>query len=217
MTYYAVFYDLVDDFLARRTAFRQEHLRRISECYARGELLLGGALADPADCALLVFHVHDKRIPEAFIQSDPYVVNGLVKEWRLRPWSVVTGNEASPNPVLPSHPTEIARSWSARTTEEKWPRYREHFAKRVLPELRGISGYLGATLYVRHVGDQREILVETFWRSLDDIHVFAGVDLEIAVVAEEAAAVLTEYDARARHYEIVFSDRAPGTGASTTK
>jgi uncharacterized protein YciI/heme-degrading monooxygenase HmoA len=217
MPYYAVFYDLVDDFLARRTAFREEHLRRISECYARGELLLGGALADPADSALLVFHVHDKRIPEAFIQNDPYVVNGLVKEWKLRSWSVVTGNEASPNPVLPSHPTEIARSWSARTTEEQWPRYREHFAKKVLPELRAISGYLGATLYVRHVGDQREILVESFWRSLDDIHVFAGVDLETAVVAEEAAAVLTEYDARARHYEIVLSDWAPGTGASTTK
>lgn len=217
MPYYAVFYDLVDDFVARRTAFREEHLRRVSECYARGELLLGGALADPADCALLVFHVHDKRIPEAFIQNDPYVVNGLVKEWKLRPWSVVTGNETSRNPVFPSHPTEIVRSWLARTTEEKWPRYREHFAEKVLPELSAISGYLGATLYVRHVGDQCEILVQSFWRSLDDIHVFAGVDLETAVVAEEAAAILTEYDARARHYEIVLSDCAPGTGASITK
>jgi len=217
MPYYAVFYEVADDFVVRRAAFREEHLRRVSESYARGELILGGALADPADGALLVFHIHDKRVAEAFIQNDPYVVNGLVNKWQLRPWNIVTGNEASRNPVVPSHPIEIARSWSARTSEEKWPRYREHFTKKVLPELRAISGYLGATLYVRHVGDQREILVESFWRSLDDIHVFAGVDLETAVVAEEAAAVLTEYDQRARHYEIVHSDCAPGTSACLTK
>lgn len=207
MPYYAVFYEVVDDFVALRGAYRAEHLRRVSESYARGELILGGALAEPADRALLVFHVADKQTVLSFVQSDPYVVNGLVKKWEVRPWNVVTGNEAAPTPVVPKHPTEIVRVWSARTSAEKWPHYREHFTKNVLPELHKLSGYLGATLSVRSAGDQREILVETYWRSLEALRAFAGVDLDAAVVATEVAAVLTEYDKRVRHYEIVVTDR----------
>ena len=217
MPYFAVFYEVVDDFVTRRDTCRQEHLRRVSESYSRGELILGGALADPADTALLIFHIPDKRIAEAFIHNDPYVVNGLVKKWELRPWNVVTGNEASPSPVVPAHPTEIVRSWSAHTTAEKWPLYREHFTKNVLPELKRIVGYLGAALSVRQVDNQREILVETHWRSLDAIQLFAGVDLEAAIVSQEAAAVLTEYDHRVRHYEIVLSDCPSAMRAPTTK
>ncbi len=217
MPYFAVFYDVVEDFVTRRAAFREEHLRRVSESYARGELLLAGALDDPADRALLVFLAHDKHVIESFVHNDPYVVNGLVKHWELRPWNVVTGNEACPSPSVPARPTEISRVWSARTTETKWPLYREHFTKNVLPELRAITGYLGATLYVRHIGDEREILVETYWRSLDHIHVFAGVDLETAVVAEDAAAILADFDNRVRHYDIVLSDCAPAASAPATK
>jgi hypothetical protein len=68
---------------------------------------------------------------------------------------------------------------------------------------------------VRHVGADRDILVETYWRSLDAIHLFAGVDLESAVVADEAAAVLTDHDHRVRHYEIVLSDCGPAASAPT--
>jgi uncharacterized protein YciI/heme-degrading monooxygenase HmoA len=215
MPYFAVFYDVVDDFVSRRAAFREKHLGRVSESYARGELVLAGALTDPADRALLVFHAHDKGIVESFVHNDPYVTGGLVKKWEIRPWNVVSGNEASPSPAVPVRPSEIARVWTARATEDKWPLYREHFSKNVLPELRSINGYLGATLYVRHVGSDSEILVETYWRSLDAIHVFAGVHLETAVVAGEAAAILTEYDHHVRHYEIVFSDCGPAASAPT--
>jgi hypothetical protein len=210
MPYFALFYDVVEDFVTRRGEYRAEHLRRVVEAYARNELILAGALGDPADQALLVFHSKDKSAAEAFAQYDPYVVGGLVKQWRVRPWNVVTGNETAPVPVpvTPAHPQEISRVWTARTTPEKWHLYREHFAKNVLPELRAISGYLGATLFVRNIGEHKEILVETFWRSLEAIHLFAGVDLETAVVAEEAAAILTEYDHHTRHYEIVITDTA---------
>lgn len=209
MPYFAVFYDVIDDFVARRVAFRHEHLRRVSDSYARGELVLAGSLADPADRALLIFHAQDKAVIESFIHNDPYVANGLVKKWEIRTWNVVSGNEAILDLAVPVGHSEIARIWTARTTEDKWPRYREHFSKHVLPELRAIDGYLGATLYVRHVASDRDILVETYWRSLDAIHMFAGVDLETAVVADEAAAVLTEHDDRVRHYEIVLSDCGP--------
>jgi len=93
MPYFALIYDLVDDYLARRGEFRAEHLKLAEEWHARGELILGGAFAERADQALLIFKVAEKSAVEAFVRNDPYVKNGLVKSWQLRPWTVVIGNE----------------------------------------------------------------------------------------------------------------------------
>ena len=93
MTYYLLLYDLVDDYLERRPAFREEHLHLAREAYARGELVMAGALADPADGAVLVFHSEDASVPEGFARQDPYVREGLVARWRVRPWTVVIGDE----------------------------------------------------------------------------------------------------------------------------
>ena len=92
MPYYALFYDLVDDIVNRRAPFREGHLRLAREAQARGELVLAGALADPPDRALLVFSADDRAAVEAFARKDPYVLNGLVKRWEVRPWTVVVGN-----------------------------------------------------------------------------------------------------------------------------
>jgi uncharacterized protein YciI len=92
MAYYALFYELVDDYLARRAAFREEHLKLAAASHARGELTLGGALAQPADRALLVFRANDRNVAESFARNDPYVINGLVRRWEVRPWTVVIGN-----------------------------------------------------------------------------------------------------------------------------
>jgi len=93
MPYYALFYDVVDDFIARRGAYRDEHLRLAREAHARGELVLAGALADPADGALIVFQGESAATAEAFARQDPYVKNGLVTNWKVRNWTVVVGNE----------------------------------------------------------------------------------------------------------------------------
>ena len=87
----ALFYDLVDDYLERRTALREDHLALARAAHERGELLLAGAMADPYDQALLVWSTDDAGVVEAFAKSDPYVVNGLVKSWRVRTWNVVVG------------------------------------------------------------------------------------------------------------------------------
>jgi len=92
MPYFALIYELVDDYVARRTAWRSSHLAIAEEARSRGEIVLAGAFADPFDKALLVFHTRDKAIPESFAQADPYVVNGLVKHWEVRSWNVVIGN-----------------------------------------------------------------------------------------------------------------------------
>lgn len=96
MPYFALIYDLVDDYLARRAAFRQEHLAMAAAARERGEIVLAGAFADPPDRALLIFRTADRSIPEIFARKDPYVLNGLVKQWEVRPWTVVIGGAEEP-------------------------------------------------------------------------------------------------------------------------
>jgi uncharacterized protein YciI/heme-degrading monooxygenase HmoA len=205
MNYDALFYDVADDFVARRAPFRQEHLRLANEARERGEIIFAGALAEPA-AALIVFLVDDKTKVESFAAKDPYVQNGLVKKWEVRPWNVVVGNEPLASASASAAGT-ILRRWSARTTEAQLPKYLGHFSKNVLPELRRVPGYLGATVSLRHGEDEIEIVVETNWRSLESIRNFAGSDLEAAVVAPEAAALLTTFDRRVQHSEIALTDR----------
>jgi uncharacterized protein len=92
MKYYIMLYYLVDDYLARRASFRDEHLRLAREAHQRGELILAGALSEPADRALLLFRVSDRSAIEEFAKKDPYVINELVARWEIRPWAVVIGS-----------------------------------------------------------------------------------------------------------------------------
>ena len=89
MKYYIMLYYLVEDYIARRAPLRDEHLRLARQ---RGELILAGALSEPADRALLVFRVLDRSVIEEFAKKDPYVINGLVARWEIRPWTVVIGS-----------------------------------------------------------------------------------------------------------------------------
>jgi uncharacterized protein YciI len=89
MNYFALIYYLVDDYVERRTSFREEHLALARENKDLGNLILGGAFAEPADRALLVFRCPDRSIVEDFVSRDPYIANGLVTRWEIRPWTVV--------------------------------------------------------------------------------------------------------------------------------
>jgi heme-degrading monooxygenase HmoA len=100
----------------------------------------------------------------------------------------------------------IARVWSAQTTPAQAPAYVEHLRTHVLPALRAVDGFGGATLLERAIPGAMEIVVITFWRSIESIRGFAGSDVEKAVVADEAAALLTQFDRRVRHYEVALSE-----------
>ena len=205
MNYYALIYETVDDYVVRRAEFRQLHLSYAQVARERGELILAGAFDDPVDRALLIFRVNDKSRVQDFARNDPYVVNGLVKKWEVRPWRVVVGQEKHASSANPAAPTgAVARHWSARTTEAQLPKYLEHFSKSVLPELRRVNGFIGATVSLRHTANEAEIFVETTWRSLEAVRGFAGADIEAAVVGPEAAALLNDYDRRVRHFEVAI-------------
>ncbi|WP_186092708.1 YciI-like protein [Burkholderia gladioli] len=92
--YYLLTYDLVDNYLERRGQYRDQHLALAQAATERGELLLAGALADPADCAVLVFTGASPAAAEAFANADPYVKNKLVRHWQVRQWNVAAGHYA---------------------------------------------------------------------------------------------------------------------------
>ena len=98
--HYLLFYELADDYLTRRTEFRNEHLTKAWRASEQGELVLGGALANPVDSAILLFKGDSPAVAENFAKTDPYVLNGLVKRWYVREWTTVAG-EASTTPVRP--------------------------------------------------------------------------------------------------------------------
>ncbi len=91
MGYYLLEYALIDDYLARRTAFREKHLALANEAHHRGNLILAGALAEPPDRAVLIWRASDRSVIERFIDDDPYVHQGLVTSWTIRSWNVVIG------------------------------------------------------------------------------------------------------------------------------
>ena len=95
MPYLVLEYSVVEDYLQRREEFRDEHLSLARAAHARGELVLAGALSDPADRAILVFRDDDPSAPGRFVEQDPYVRSGIVTSWTVRTWNVVVGGEAA--------------------------------------------------------------------------------------------------------------------------
>lgn len=100
----------------------------------------------------------------------------------------------------------IARFWSAQTTPALSDAYLHHFEQTVQPQLQRLDGFLGLTVCTRPLLGAVEIAVTTYWKSFAAIDSFAGTDREAAVVAAEAAALLTDFDKRVRHYEVALAD-----------
>jgi uncharacterized protein YciI len=99
--HYLLIYELAPDYLERRGEFRNEHLTLGWQYHARGELVLAGALAEPVDRAVFFFRADSSGSAEAFAKADPYVRNGLVRSWQVRPWNTAIGDDAT-TPLRPA-------------------------------------------------------------------------------------------------------------------
>ena len=95
MAYYALFYEVVEDFVARRAPHREEHLKLAQAAHQRGEVVLAGSLSEPVDRALVIIRGDSPEIARNFAQNDPYVRNGLGIHWEVRPWKVVIGGDVA--------------------------------------------------------------------------------------------------------------------------
>lgn len=98
--HYLLCYDLAPDYLERRGEFRNEHLKLAWDAQERGEIVVAGALSDPADMAVLMFQSESPEVVERFAKADPYVIHGLVTGYRVRAWTTVVGENAA-TPVRP--------------------------------------------------------------------------------------------------------------------
>ncbi len=98
--HYLLFYELAEDYMERRAPLRDGHLSLAWQAQERGELVLAGALSEPADGAVFLFQGSGPEAARQFAEADPYVSNGLVTSWQVRPWTTVVGDLAS-NPVRP--------------------------------------------------------------------------------------------------------------------
>lgn len=104
----------------------------------------------------------------------------------------------------------IARSWRGETRKETAAAYVRHLEENVLPELRAIEGHRGAYVLKRPKGEGLELVVLTLWDSLEAVKAFAGPSPERAVVPPEARALLSRFDERVEHFEVVLSPAASG-------
>ncbi len=84
---YVMFYDVAPDGLTKVRANFEAHRARLDEFHARGILLMAGPLGNPPEGAMGVFTT--KEAAEEFIKDDPFVVNGVVKSWRIVEWNEV--------------------------------------------------------------------------------------------------------------------------------
>jgi uncharacterized protein len=98
--HYLLFYEVGEDYVARRAQFRGAHLQKAWAASERGELLLAGALENPVDGAVLLFQGGTPEVAENFAKADPYVTSGIVKRWYVRGWTTVAGADAA-TPVRP--------------------------------------------------------------------------------------------------------------------
>ena len=211
--HYLLFYEVAEDYLSQRGQFREAHLEKAWAASERGELVLGGALADPVDSAVLLFQGDSPEVAEKFARADPYVLNGLVKRWYVREWTTVAGETAA-KPIraqaavaIPGVPVDkggIVRMWRAQTTPQKEGEYIRHATQKVFSSLRLIHGHRGAYLLRRAVAGAIELVVLTFWESMDAVRRFAGSEPDRAVVDSEAKAVLTSFDDSVAHFEVIY-------------
>ena len=97
----------------------------------------------------------------------------------------------------------IARIWHGSTKPENADAYESHLKPELLPGLSEKKGFRRSHLLRRAVGDEIEFITIILFDSLDDVRALAGEDYERAIIPADRLPLLTHYDAKASHYEVV--------------
>jgi heme-degrading monooxygenase HmoA len=97
----------------------------------------------------------------------------------------------------------IARHWRGLARADRAADYLQHLRTETFPALERLAGFVDASILRRPLPGGVEFLLITRWTSLEAIAGFSGGDVEVAVVPEAVAAMMIEYDRRARHFEVL--------------
>lgn len=82
---YVLFYESAGDVRTNAPPHVPAHAARIKEFHASGTLLMVGAFEDPKDGALGIFTTREAA--EEFARGDAFVLNGVVRNWRMLGWN----------------------------------------------------------------------------------------------------------------------------------
>jgi antibiotic biosynthesis monooxygenase (ABM) superfamily enzyme len=101
----------------------------------------------------------------------------------------------------------IIRYWRGWTTPENADAYERVARDEVLPSFaaRELAGYRGSYLLRRQAGEEMEYAVIMTFDSVDAVRAFAGEDYEAAYVPTQVRQVLTRFDDRSAHYEVLLT------------
>ena len=99
----------------------------------------------------------------------------------------------------------ICRLWCGWTTPENADSYERVVRSEVIPgiEARKIPGFRHIDLMKRNCGDEIEFQTLMWFDSLDSIKAFIGEDYSVSHVPPKARAVLSRFDERAAHFEVL--------------
>jgi heme-degrading monooxygenase HmoA len=97
----------------------------------------------------------------------------------------------------------IARVWHGWTPRENADAYEAMLRSTILPGIHRVPGYRGAHLLRRDAGSEVEFVTITIFETLDAVRAFAGEDYTKAVIEPQAKRLLSRYDERSVHYEVV--------------
>jgi heme-degrading monooxygenase HmoA len=97
----------------------------------------------------------------------------------------------------------ISRQWRGLARRDQAQNYVGHLRAETFPALRKLAGFVDAAILARPVAQGIEFLIVTRWESMAAIRQFAGEDPEVAVVPAAVAAMMLDYDQRARHFDVV--------------
>ena len=80
-------YQSSDDVMTKAPLYFNEHRKRWEEYLRDGTLLAIGSFVDPREGSMGVFRTREDA--EEFVAGDPFVLNGVVKNWSIREWNEV--------------------------------------------------------------------------------------------------------------------------------
>jgi heme-degrading monooxygenase HmoA len=100
----------------------------------------------------------------------------------------------------------IARVWHGWTSRENADAYEEFLRTTMFPSMHHVTGFHGVDLLRADDGDEVAFITVSRFDSVDAVRRFAGDDYEAAVIEPEARALLSRFDERSRHYDIVIEN-----------
>ncbi|HEX8161295.1 MAG TPA: hypothetical protein VF538_05455 [Pyrinomonadaceae bacterium] len=103
----------------------------------------------------------------------------------------------------------ISRIWHGWTSHDNATAYQSLLETEILPGIadRRVEGYGGAHLLRRDLENEVEFVTILWFDSLDAVREFAGEEHEVAVVPAKARALLSRFDDRSAHYEVLLNAR----------